>query len=206
MNELEFRALRRMAMLGGVTGFGLALVVSCGIVHQRLLGSTTTSAVAANTLTTMVAVFALLATVRTFMTSFGPMTFEPRTRERRITTLALSQAIGAVLGVLAIHALVSQGLDAHPWLREHPRQLVNDLVAVFGVLAFVWGCSQKPIRLPLMVAGLALVLGYEATAGYWHLDAPLPADTGLAWSIQRFVGGEVTASGIGVLTFRLLLA
>lgn len=205
MNELESTARRRMAVLGGLTGFGFALVVSCGIVHQRLLGSTTTSALAANTLTTLVAVVALLATVRTFMASYGPITFGPRSQQR-ITTIALGQAVGALLAVLAIHAFVLQELDAHPWLREHPRQLVNDLVAVFGVLAFVWGCSQKPIRLQLMVAGLALVLGYEATAGYWHLDAPLPEDPGLAWSIQRFVGGEVTASGIGVLTFRLLLA
>ncbi|MDF2695746.1 MAG: hypothetical protein K0S65_4129, partial [Labilithrix sp.] len=80
-----------------------------------------------------------------------------------------------------------------------------DLVAVFGVFAFVWGCAQKPIRPQLMIAGLALVLGYELTAGYWHLDGPVPVSHELAWSIQRFVGGEVTASGLGVLTFRLLL-
>ena len=130
----------------------------------------------------------------------------PQAHSRRVTSLVTSQAIGALVGVLVIHALVWRGLDAHPWLREHPRQLVNDLVAVFGVLAFVWGCAQKPIRPQLMIAGLVLVLGYELTAGYWHIDAPVPVTQELAWSVQRFVGSEVTASGVGVLAFRLLLA
>jgi hypothetical protein len=204
--ENDVTARRRAAALGGVTGFGLALVVSCGIVLQRLTGATAASSVTANAVTTLAAVVAVLATVRTFLTSFNPASFDPRTRERRIRSLVLGQTLGALLGIVATHAVLLHGLDAHPWLREHPRQLVNDLVAIFGVLAFVWGCAQKPIRPQVMIAGLGLVLGYELTAGYWHLDAPIPVTEELAWSIQRFVGGEVTASGIGVLTFRLLFA
>lgn len=226
MNGIDSTARRRTAALGGLTGFGLALVVSGGILLQRVLGSTAANAIAANTVTTLVAVAAVLATVRTYLTAFDPVTFDPSVpphaavgpigssprsreapaRDRRVTSLVTSQAIGALLGVLAIHALVWRGIDAHPWLREDPRQLVNDLVAVFGVLAFVWGCAQKPIRPHVMIAGLVLVLGYELTAGYWHIDAPVPVTEELAWSVQRFVGSEVTASGVGVLAFRLLLA
>ena len=226
MNGIDSTAHRRTTALGAATGFGLALVVSCGILLQRVLGSTAANAIAANTVTTLVAVAAVLATVRTYLTSFDPATFDPsvpphaavgpsvpphaavgpQAHSRRVTSLVTSQAIGALVGVLVIHALVWRGLDAHPWLREHPRQLVNDLVAVFGVLAFVWGCAQKPIRPQLMIAGLVLVLGYELTAGYWHIDAPVPVTQELAWSVQRFVGSEVTASGVGVLAFRLLLA
>ena len=218
MNGIDSTARRGPTALiaWAATGFGLALVVSCGILLQRVLGSTAANAIAANAVTTLVAVAAVLATVRTYLTSFDPATFEPsvpphaavgrQARDRRVTSLVTSQAIGALLGVLVIHALVWRGLEAHPWLREHPRQLVNDLVAVFGVLAFVWGCAQKPIRPQLMIAGLTLVLGYELTAGYWHIDAPAPVTQELAWSVQRFVGSEVTASGVGVLAFRLLLA
>ena len=216
MNGIDSTAYPRTAALGAATGFGLALVVSCGILLQRVLGSTATNAIAANTVTTLVAVAAVLATVRTFLTTFDPATFDPsvpphaavgpQARDHRVTSLVTSQAIGALLGVLAIHALVWRGLDAHPWLREHPRQVVNDFVAVFGVLAFVWGCAQKPLRPQVMIAGLALVLGYELTAAYWHIDAPVPVAHELAWSVQRFVGSEVTASGVGVLAFRLLLA
>ncbi len=213
MNGIDSTARRRTTALGAATGFGLALVVSCGILLQRVLGSTAANAVAANAVTTLVAVAAVLATVRTYLTSFEPTTFDrsvpPHAAvgpQARVTNLVTSQAIGALLGVLVIHALVWRALDAHPWLREHPRQLVNDLVAVFGVLAFVWGCAQKPIRPQLMIAGLVLVLGYELTAGYWHIDAPVPVTQELAWSVQRFVGSEVTASGVGVLAFRLLLA
>ncbi|MBX3225265.1 MAG: hypothetical protein KF795_32470 [Labilithrix sp.] len=188
------------------TGFALALVVSCGIVFQRVLGFTATYAVAANAVTTLVAVAAVLATVRTYVGSFDSAALEPALLERRVTRLIAPQTIGALLGVLVVHALVWHGLDSHPWLREHPRQLVNDVVAVFGVFAFVWGSAQKPLRPEVMLGGLALVLGYELTAVYWHLDAPLPATGKLAWSVQQFVGSEVTASGVGVLAFRLLLA
>ena len=189
-----------------MTGFALAIVVSGGIVHQRVLGSTAGGALGANALTTLVAVAAVLATVRTFLTSFDARAFAPGARERRLTWLVAGQTVGAIAGVLATHAVLLHDLAAHPWLREHPRQLVNDLVAVFGVLAFVWACAQKPIRPAVMVAGLAVVLGYELTGTYWHLDAPAPVAQDLAWSVQRFVGSEVTASGIGVLAFRLLLA
>lgn len=200
MNGIDSTARRLTTALGAATGFSLALVVSCGILLQRVLGFTAANAIAANTVTTLVAVAAAVATVRTYLGSFDRAT-DPSPREGLVT----SQAIGALLGVLAIHALVWRDLTAHPWLREHPRQLVNDLVAVFGVLAFVWGCAQKAIRPHVMIAGLTLVLGYELTAAYWHVDAPVPMTRELAWSVQRFVGSEVTASGIGVLAFRLLL-
>ncbi|MBX3198907.1 MAG: hypothetical protein KF894_12295 [Labilithrix sp.] len=195
-------ARRHAAALGVGTGFALALVVSCGIVFQRVLGFSATDAAAANALTTLGAVVAVVVTVR----AHERAALEPAVRERRVTSFITHQALGAMLGVLATHALVRLGLEAHPWLHEHPRQLVNDLVAVFGVFAFVWGAAQKPLRPQVMIAGLALVLGYELTAAYWHLDAPLPEPGALAWSVQRFVGSEVTASGVGVLAFRLLLA
>jgi hypothetical protein len=193
----------RSAVLGGGTGLCLALVVSGGILVQRLLGATAANAVAANLVTTIVAVVAVLATVRTFLTSLDPAAFGRDARKRRIRGLVAGQVVGAVVGVLLVHAFVCT-FDAWPWLHEHPRQLVNDLVAVFAILAFVWGCSQKPIRLEAMIGGLALVIGYELTAGYWHLDAPIPTTQHLVWSVQRFVGGEVTASGLGVLAFRMM--
>ena len=189
-----------MSAFGALTGLALALVVSCGIVQQRVVGTTAAGALGANAVTTLVAVAAVLATVKVFLESI-----DASHRERCVTRLAIGQAIGALAGVLVVHAFVARDLASHPWLREHPRQLVNDLVAVFGVLAFVWGCARKPIRPEMMIAGLALVLGYELTGTYWHLDAPAPLANDLAWSVQRFVGSEVTASGIGVLAFRLLV-
>lgn len=211
--------------LGAATGFCLALVICSGIAAQRVTGTTPALAIAANALTTVASVFAVLATVRAFLTSFGasssaqtraPEEREDDVRGHRLTTLVLFQVLGALLGIVVLHVLLAAGLAQHPWLREQPRQVVNDLVAVFGVFAFVWGCAQKPIRLTVMIAGLGLVLGYELTASYWHLDAPLPAASAaipngtfwtlLPWNVQGFVGGEVTASAIGLLAFRMLLA
>jgi hypothetical protein len=191
-------------MVGMLTGFAVALVVSCGILTQRIVGTTTATTVAANAATTLAAVVAVLLTVRAYVVSLDPSRATVSKGEQRASEPFVLQAIGAVGAVILVHAFAAKSLGSHPWLREEPRQFVNDLVGVFGVLAFVWGCAQKPIRTQLMIGGLVLVLGYELTSGCWHLDALPPHDT--AWSVQRFVGSEVTASGLGVLAFRLLLA
>jgi hypothetical protein len=196
-------AFDRKAVSGGASGFVLALVVSAGILLQRTQGSEPRNAVMANVLATIAAIFAVLAIVRVMLTSFEGEG-DAGAHQRRVEQAFRSQALGAVVGVVVAHGLLRVGLPSYPWLREAPSQLVNDLVGVFGILAFVWGCAHKPIRVQLMLGGLTLVGLYELTAGYWHLDAAHPVAH--AWSIQQFVGGEVTASGIGVLTFRLLFA
>jgi len=178
------------AWLGGAaTAALLGAVVSGGIVVQRIAGTAIT-AVAANAVTTVAAVVVVYATVRAF-------TGNPR-------ALALAQCFGALAGVALVHLVLRRMLAQYPWVHEQPRQLVNDLVGVFGVLTIVWGCARAVVRPLWMIAGLSLLLGYELTARYWHLDAPVPLATALPWSIQRFVGSEVTASGIGVVVFRLV--
>jgi hypothetical protein len=191
-------AASRRNLLAGITmGVLLGALVSYGIVIQRVSGSTLTSAVGATLTTTVAAVAAVLGTVRVFRAARGAGS---------LRRLVLAQAAGGVLGVAAVHALLRHDAAALPWICEHPRQLVNDLVGLFGILAFVWGCARKPMRLEVMIGGLVLVLGYELTAACWHLDGPAPFADVLPWTIQRFVGSEVTASGLGVLTFRLLFA
>ncbi len=207
MTERGLFLLRRTLLLGGVSGFGLAFVVSFGILIQRIAGLTVVSAAFANAVTTLIAVVVVLVTVRTFLTSFESEELAAPLRERRIRHLLLSQSAGAVAAVVVMHLVVYwAAMQSNPWLREHPRQLVNDMVGVFAILLFVWGCAQKPLRLEPMVVGLGLVLVYECTARLWHLDARGPEAHVMPWSIQQFVGGEVTATGIGVLAFRMLRA
>jgi len=186
---LGFPAHQRPWLLGGVTGGLLGAVVSGGIVVQRIAGTAFT-AVAANAVTTVAAVIVVYATVRAF--------------SGNARALAFAQCLGALVGVGLVHLVLRRTLAQYPWVDEQPRQLVNDLVGVLGVLMIVWGCARTVVRPAWMVAGLALLLGYELTARYWHLDAPVPIATALPWSIQRFVGSEVTASGVGVVVFRLM--
>lgn len=203
----ESAALRRTSLAGAAMGMFLGALVSYGIVIQRVSGTTVASSVGANVVTTLAAVAAVIATVRVFLAAIGESSVASRRlRERAIRHLTLAQAAGGLLGVLAVHAMLARAAAAHPWLCEHPRQLVNDVVGVFGILAFVWSCAREPIRVELMIGGLALVLCYELTAAYWHLDGPVPLTDALPWSIQRFVGSEVTSSGLGVIAFRLTLA
>ena len=180
---------QRPWVLGGATGALLGAVVSGGIVVQRIAGTAVT-AVAANAVTTVAAVIVVYATVRAF--------------SGNARALALAQCLGALVGVGLVHLVLRRVLAEYPWVHEQPRQLVNDLVGVLGVLTIVWGSAREVVRPAWMVAGLALLLGYAITARVWHIDAPAPLATGLPWSIQRFVGSEVTASGLGVIAFRMM--
>lgn len=193
----------------GATALGLLFgaVVSAGIIGQRVFGSTVRNATLANLATTLAAVIALSVTVHLFIRGAeGAPAASARAREALARGVLLSYVGGALAGVLAAHAMLAPYADALPWLCEHPRQLVNDVVGVLGVSAFVWGCAWRPMRLEAMAAGLSLVLGYEITAHLWHLDGPAPVTATLNWSVQRFVGGEVTSSALGVLVFRSLFA
>lgn len=181
----------RHGSVGVATGALLGAVVSGGIVLQRLVGATLT-AVLANTATTLAGVVAVYLTARV-------LADRPR-------FLAWSQGLGALVAVLLVHLLLRCVVARFPWVREEPRQLVNDLVGVFGLLSVVWGCARADVRPAWLVSGLGLLLVYEASARFWHLDAPLPGTPELPWSTQRFVGSEVTASGLGVLAFRLVFA
>lgn len=172
--------------VGIITGALLGGVVSGGIVMQRVAGTALT-AVVANAITTVAAVIAVYASVRVC--------------EERPRAVALAQGLGAAVGIVLVHVLLRHRLADHPWLHEQPRQLVNDVAGVLGMLTVVWGCARRIVQPAWMIAGLALLGAYELTARYWHIDAATAST--LPWSIQRFVGSEVTASGLGVVLYRV---
>src|SRR6185369_2292390 len=82
-----------------------------------------------------------------------------------------AQALGALLGVAIVHlALRGSSLRACGWLCEEPRQLVNDLAAVFGALALVWGCVRRPFGPLATLAAVVIAMLYAITSQQWHLD------------------------------------
>lgn len=174
--------------VGILTGALLGGVVSGGIVMQRVAGTPVT-AVVANAVTTVAAVVAVYASVRVC--------------EERPRAVAVAQGVGAAIGIVLVHVLLRRQLVGHPWIHEQPRQLVNDVAGTVGMLTVVWGCARRVLQPAWMIAGLVLLGAYELTARYWHIDAATSA-TALPWSIQRFVGSEVTASGLGVVIYRVL--
>ncbi len=159
---------RRAAAEGLGTALLLAAVVGSGIMGERLSGGNVAIALLANALATGAALVALII-------AFGPRSgahFNP------IVTVALvlrgdapradiaaylaAQVAGAVLGVLAAHAMFELPLlQAGDKLRSGPAQWWSEVVASFGLLFVVLSCEKaRPWAAPFAVGGYI-------TAAYW---------------------------------------
>ncbi len=159
---------RRAAAEGLGTALLLAAVVGSGIMGERLAGGNVAIALLANALATGAALVALII-------AFGPRSgahFNP------IVTVALvlrgdaprayiaaylaAQVAGAVLGVLAAHAMFELPLlQAGDKLRSGPAQWWSEVVASFGLLFVVLSCEKaQPWAAPFAVGGYI-------TAAYW---------------------------------------
>ena len=159
---------RRAAAEGLGTALLLAAVVGSGIMGERLAGGNAAIALLANALATGAALVALII-------AFGPRSgahFNP------IVTVALvlrgdapradiaaylaAQVAGAVLGVLAAHAMFELPLlQAGDKLRSGPAQWWSEVVASFGLLFVVLSCEKaRPWAAPFAVGGYI-------TAAYW---------------------------------------
>jgi hypothetical protein len=140
-----------------VAGAVLGLVVSAGIVEERVSIGSPSIALVVNVVVSASALL-VLALVQ---------------RRRPLTSEAVVlELLGALTGVLLVHLAVGAGVVQAPyWLAEQPPQLVNDLVAVLSTLLLVWACAGR-IDLRFLLGALILVTTYRATAGHWHLDLP----------------------------------
>jgi hypothetical protein len=176
------------------TGLCVALAASGGILSERISGGSLRVGFVANVVITLSAIVAFVVTMRAVSTSRDAASGLSKSQ-------VLAQALGGVLGILLVHAVVRGGSVGAPWLSEKPAQLVNDGVVVFAILAVVWGCARNLDPRVLIVA-LVLVTGYAATAGRWHLDR---APHGFDATVQQFVVAEFVAVALAVAIFRTLV-
>jgi glycerol uptake facilitator-like aquaporin len=159
---------RRLAAEFLGTAFLLMAVVGSGIMGERLAGGNEAIALLANSLATGTALIALILT-------FGPISgahFNPAVSValavrgafswRDVLCYAIVQSIGAVLGVVAAHAmfglpLIEFSAKARPGLDL----MWAEFVATFGLLAIiVSGVRFRPEAIPYSVAAYI-------TAAYW---------------------------------------
>ena len=68
-----------------------------------------------------------------------------------------------------------------------PRQLVNDAVAVTGLLALAWAAARN-LDARLLGAALLVASTYRATAPLWHLDH---APGGFQATVQQLVAAAM---------------
>jgi glycerol uptake facilitator-like aquaporin len=161
--------LGRRAFAEGLgTALLLATVVGSGIMGERLAGGNVAVALLANTLATGAGLVALILT-------FGPVSgahFNPAVTLadatqgglpwREVPAYLLAQVVGAFAGVATADAMFDLPVfSASRHVRTGPSQWLSEVVATFGLLAVIWGCSRRrPGAVPFAV-------GAYITAAYW---------------------------------------
>jgi glycerol uptake facilitator-like aquaporin len=165
---LSVSLARRLAAEGVGTALLLAAVVGSGIMGERLAGGNVALALLANTVATGAALVALIL-------AFGPISgahFNPavtlaeaaqgRTPWREVAGYVTAQLAGAFAGVIAAHLMFGAPLLAagvHD--RSGARQAFSELVATFGLLSVIFGCSRRQPN------AVAFAVGAYISAAYW---------------------------------------
>jgi glycerol uptake facilitator-like aquaporin len=164
-------AVRRLAAEALGTGLLLAVVVGSGIMGERLSAGNAAIALLANSVATGAALVVLI-------TVFGPISgahFNPVVtlvawlrRElswRAALAYSAVQAIGAVLGVFAAHAMFAEPiLQVSTRLRDGPAQAFSEFVATFGLLATILGAQRARPEFTPVAVGLYIAAAYWFTA------------------------------------------
>ena len=160
--------LRRATAEAVGTAMLLAAVVGSGIMGEQLAGGNVAIALLANTLATGAALVALILT-------FGPISgahlnpavtladaSQGGVAWRDVPAYVGAQTAGAFAGVAAAHAMFGKAVfSASAHARSGWSQGFSELVATFGLVAVIWGCSRsRATAVPYAVAAYI-------TAAYW---------------------------------------
>ena len=159
---------RRLTAEAVGTALLLAAVVGSGIMGERLAGGNVAIALLANSVATGAALVALIL-------CFGPISgahFNPALSLAEAAMGRMSwqdtagyvavQVAGAFAGVLAAHLMFGEpAFAASTHERSGLAQAFSEVVASFGLLSVIFGCSSRqPHAVPLAV-------GAWITAAYW---------------------------------------
>jgi glycerol uptake facilitator-like aquaporin len=165
--------LARRAVAEGLgTALLLATVVGSGIMGERLAGGNVAVALLANTLATGAGLVALILT-------FGPISgahFNPAVTIadasqggmpwREVPAYAIAQITGAFAGVAVADLMFDlPPFSASRHARAGPSQWLGELVATFGLLAVIWGCSRRRSD------AVPFAVGAYITAAYWFTSS-----------------------------------
>ena len=160
---------RRLTSEAIGTALLLAAVVGSGIMGERLAGGNVALALLANTLATGAALVALILT-------FGPISgahLNPAVTLadasqgglpwRDVPGYLAAQLGGALIGVAIADVMFGEPVFAQSHhVRHGSAQLLSELVATFGLLSVVWGCSRRRSTVATPFA-----VGAYIAAAYW---------------------------------------
>jgi glycerol uptake facilitator-like aquaporin len=154
------------------TAFLVAAVVGSGIMAERLSAGNLALALLANTIATGAALVALILT-------FGPISgahlnpvvsladaMEGGLAWPETLPYLAAQIFGGVCGTLAAHAMFGLplvSLSRH--IRSGPAQFLSEVIATFGLLSVIWGCSRSRSSIA------PFAVGSYITAAYWFTSS-----------------------------------
>jgi len=206
--------LRRLVAESLGTAFLLAGVVGSGIMAAKLAAGNGALALLCNTLPTGAILTVLILT-------FGPVSgahFNPAVSiamavRRRLSPSAAASYIGAIVGVLAAHAMFDLPLwQVSSTERAGQGQWFAEAVATFGLLMTIFGCgAQTPAATPYAV-GLYITAAYWFTASTSFANPAVTiaralSDTyaGIApGGVVAFIGAQLVGAAAAVLLARWL--
>jgi glycerol uptake facilitator-like aquaporin len=163
---------RRVAAEGIGSAFLLATVIGSGIMGERLAGGNVAIALLANTIATGAGLVALILAFGAISGAhFNPAVSIADASQgglpwREVPAYVCAQVLGAFAGVMVAHVMFGEPLlSASRHERAGPAQLVSELVATFGLLAVIWGCSRRRAE------AVPFAVGAYITAAYWFTSS-----------------------------------
>jgi glycerol uptake facilitator-like aquaporin len=216
--KLTLRSRVAAEFLG--TAFLLAAVVGSGIMGERLAGGNVAIALLANTLSTGTVLAVLIQVLAPISGAhFNPavtlaMSTTGNLPWREVPAYLLAQCAGAFAGVAAAHLMFGLPVffaSTHP--RHGPAQLWSEVVATFGLLLVIWGCSR------FQPSATAWAVGAYITSAYWFTASTSFANPAVTLArsasdtfagirpgdVPGFVLAQLLGAGAATLFFRWLV-
>jgi glycerol uptake facilitator-like aquaporin len=201
------------------TALLLAVVVGSGIMGQALSGGNDALALLANSLATGAGLFVLITVLGPVSGAhFNPVVTLCSVLDREMQPLAafayiVSQAVGAVLGVMLAHAQFDQPLiQVANTPRDGLALALSEAVATLGLILVIGGSARfRPDQVPLCVA-------LYITAAYWFTASTSFANPAVTFarsltdtfagiapaSVAAFVAAQLCGALLGWLLVRVL--
>jgi len=164
--KFNLRARLTAEVLG--SAFLVAAVIGSGIMGERLAGGNVAIALLANTIATGAALVALLLTLGPISGAhLNPAVTLADAMERGIrwpeaVAYMIAQCVGGIAGAIIAHLMFGlrwysfSSHSRHGW-----RLALSELVATFGLMSVIWGCSR------LRSGALPFAVASYITAAYW---------------------------------------
>lgn len=211
---------RRAAAEGIGTALLLATVVGSGIMGERLAGGSVAIALLANTLATACALVTLILTFGSISGAhFNPVVTVADASQkglawRDVPVYIGAQIIGAFAGVGLADLMFGESVfSASRHVRTGSGQWISEVVATFGLLAVIWGCSRsRPSSVPFAVGGyIAAAYWFTASTSFANPAVTLARTMSDTFAGIRpidapgFIGAQIVGAAAATLLFKWLV-